>query len=134
MTDDVRAAAERWRQRIADPRWAVLNRPKTKADTAVLLDAYLADHPADNGDPLTPEWLLAAGLAADDLTWHGHGPATGYVLANRIGFRCCDGRWAAYLLSPDGFDGSEDWLVETPTRGHLRRLCAALDIPLPEGR
>ncbi len=106
------------------------------ADRNALAAAWLAEHPADDAEPITAEWLAALPTAfAVDLAWHGHGPETAWLAdgeSGRIGVRFCryEKAWEAYLCNADDFDGRERYLTAVPTRGHLRRLCAALGQPL----
>lgn len=83
-------------------------------------DAYLAEHPADSEQSVTEEWLRSVGFVA--------------------------GRMPKDLALPPivrgiSLAGDEYWLVRTypipsdhepKTRGHVRRLCSALGIPLKE--
>jgi hypothetical protein len=111
-------------------------------DQQAVARAYLAAH---DPTPTDADWLRSVGFAEVDLSWHGRCPVTGtmplpgYVIAEG-NYDCCtigvrwrtDGTVGAYRLSADGFDGSEDWLVDVPTRGTVRQLCRALGVPLRE--
>lgn len=161
MDDEMRGAAERLAEfaRIArqgtpnqapayrDAAYmAVYNgKPHSQlVDMATVAEAWLAEHPADAGEPVTPDWLAAVGFREVDLSWRktgmgnesepnaftiGGAPDVGY---DEFGVWAGDGKWAIYRISADGFDGSEDWLAWTPTRGDVRRLLVALGIPIQE--
>ena len=124
-------AAERLRQLEADPQ----NMPEEyrtcgmhEQPVAVICDradvsrAYLAEHPADDAEPLTISWLqsvllrcnvTAYGTLENDLFTFRSGP---------------DGAWAVWTWQMDR-DG-EACLVVVKTRGDVRRLAAALGIQL----
>lgn len=93
--------------------------------------AYLAEHPADDDMPVTTDWVMSLGFtnwegSDSEFEWADHW----FGLARR---NYGDGpEWLAYYLTADGFDGSESYLSHVPTRGHVRRLCAALNRPLKE--
>ena len=86
-----------------------------------LAKAYLAEHPADDEEPVTGDWLLSIGFEPD---------ATHLVL-RRFG-PDENGKIQVYLLD-------RRWLLHGTrikmlcTRGDVRRLCAALRVPLKEG-
>jgi len=109
--------------------------------------AYLAEHPADDAEPVTEEWFRSVGLTNPTLYSE---PDKGYYgdrvaalmfadkdsVPSRFGVMFSDGpdgwNWWACMVNADGFDGSQDYLCPAPTRGHVRRLCAALGITLTE--
>jgi hypothetical protein len=69
MTDDVRAAVERMRLGVLDPRhyaFPLQPRGQAQADAAVIVDAYLADHPADEDTPVDAGWLTGLPGAVPD--------------------------------------------------------------------
>lgn len=85
---------------------------------------YRAEHPADSDEPTTPEWLAAAGGAADSyggFVFSGRGSRPGLVIG--VTGNCC-------MISEAG----EDVVVipPQPTRGAVRALCRALGVPLAE--
>lgn len=77
-------------------------------DTIDLAEAYLAEHPADENEPITIEWLMEIGL--------------------------CDHRCVLDLFKePDGswFPKWHGWeLARIKTRAELRALCGFLQIKL----
>jgi hypothetical protein len=101
-----------------------------------LANAYLAEHPADDDEPITADWLRSVGAKEVDLSWRNdqfstHLPA--YVFGNgRFGVWGHEAAWSMYLLNADGFDGQEEHVTAVRTRGQLRRLCAALGITLTQ--
>jgi hypothetical protein len=90
---------------------------------------YQADHPADDDEPVTEEWLRAVGFVT-----HRQGVAIDMGLRSRGGpwlyFACCPG-----LVNPDWMfdDGRLLAAPDLNTRGHVRRLCEALGVPLRAG-
>lgn len=144
MTDDVRAAAERLARYIAG-RAEVLEQLEhlgrmppglrlSIEDTAAVANAYLAEHPADDGEPVTADWLQSVGFGRHMQ------PAANCDLSLQAGdFRLFVAvaipTRERYGFKPERWAVNEVWLPEaaTPaTRGHVRRLCAALGIPLTE--
>lgn len=80
----------------------------------VLAKAYLAEHPADDDEPVTAEWLESIGANSDDgLFFTGH-DAVDFELTEFEGTWHVDVGWRTICL------------VET--RGDVRRLLAALGI------
>ena len=98
-----------------------------------LARAFIADHPADDGEPVTEDWLVAAGFRLDALEpWRltigvpdGASPNERQV----FGVSLDD-----FSTAIECFTGDEETdmvcLRKMPTRGDVRRLCAALNIPL----
>ena len=136
MDNELRAAASRVRNSEAsginhhDIYGYSLN-----VDLAILGRAWLADHHADDGEPVTGDWLVSIGGVFTDLSWQrqppslGFGePSNGYIFAGSLGFRAGAG-WHAYHLDADGFSGSESYLCPVPNRGRARQLLSALGIP-----
>ena len=81
--------------------------------------AYLAEHPADDDEPVTEEWLLSVGFVHD---------ATHVVLRNWGPQR--NGNIQAYPNGKWWLNGTA--MIQMKTRGQVRRLCAALGIGLKE--
>jgi hypothetical protein len=79
--------------------------------------------PADDGEPVTEEWLRAVGATGDRplRIEHLNIRLVAYYLEG-----WCSGhaRWDWWL------NGNQ--IPAQPTRGHVRRLCAALGVPLNE--
>jgi hypothetical protein len=121
-SDELRAAAMRtvnaYAEKISE--WYLAKSRPAEADAFDLALAYLADHPADDAEPVTAEWLASVGFTAGkfprDLI---RGPVLRGVSS------AGDEYWAirTYPIPND----AKPW-----TRGHLRRLCAALGVPLTE--
>ena len=126
MTDDVRAAAERITRSVHE---AVYTGPLSLqgklADALIVADAVLAEHPADDGDPVTGEWLE---VVIPGFSLNAGGQMGGCVYDSyRVTAVRKDGGWGIVASVAEGEAG-----VLCPTRGHVRRLCAALGIPLTE--
>ena len=93
-----------------------------------LAKAWLAEHPADDAEPLTAEWLKSVGFTdrgerpGRSMAIH-HFPPTGeYMLTFKwIGATMI----LAYVFDSMVAESKRDW-----TRGDARRLCAALGIGL----
>ena len=90
--------------------------------------AYLSEHPADDCEAIDEEWLRSVGMAH----FRGEPDSSGLEISNGCtqisrGYR---GQWLV--------NGAElDDLSWPKTRGDLRRLAAALGVPLnevPEGK
>jgi hypothetical protein len=82
--------------------------------------AYLAEHPADEDEPVTAEWLQSMGWAE-----------FGLGIASQRGLFRSRLRFAFDLgvtLCMPGIESEGHQM----TRGELRRLCAALGVPLGE--
>ena len=99
----------------------------TARRACMLAESYLAEHPADDAEPVTEEWLLSVGFkrAEDDpvilvLPSTDTGRAMTYVTIEPCELR----------LEAD--DGGSIWIGER-TRGDVRRLCTALGIELKAG-
>ena len=90
-------------------------------DTAAgrLAKAYLADHPADDDEPVTEEWLCSVGAKKDDVSVFFPSPIQGVPA---IEFS----KEQAWLTNED-YAGVE---IKLKTRGDVRRLCAALGIEM----
>jgi hypothetical protein len=107
---DIQSAAERLRRHMADPNHRDTYHGKESTlvgDWATLARAYLAEHPADDGEAIQVAWLVSMGFEA--LDEHDSG-------------------W--FKQSPDGRE-MED-AAQLKTRGDLRLLCRALGILLTE--
>jgi hypothetical protein len=124
-TDELRDAAMRlvrWSE--SDPSGMFYD-AITEAEAVAMARAWLADHPADEDEPTTAEWLSQF-CSWDDLKWRGVVPKVAWVHRDdeRLGFRYTENGygWAAYYLTADLFDGSEQYLTMVPTRGHVRRF------------
>lgn len=106
--DELRAAADRF--------LAFDGTGNVMAEAFLLANAYVAEHPADDDEPITVEWLCVMGWELTDtrlelgpLSWHG--------FDNTMRIDC-------------------DILTSLPhitTRGDVRRLCKVLGIELKEG-
>lgn len=138
MSDDpIQAAAGRLRRwRAGEDPWAVygvadedhpnaLVRELADADRAVLADAYLAEHPADDAEPVTEEWLKSeVGMTVP--SWHTYEPRLLREVVDD------EGRWDMRLwwaIERRSFEiGGRT--VPVATRGDVRRLFSALGVEL----
>ncbi len=112
-------------------------------DAFAVATAWQLDHEADDAEPVTAEWLKAVGFTDDPDLWfvrdhHGgqaeamFAPAADPEYPSSRGVMNTGDGWGFYLTDADGFDGSQNYVCEVPTRGHVRRLCAALGVELKE--
>lgn len=86
-----------------------------------LAKAWLAEHPDDEGEPITPEWLLSAGA----IRWKTNSFAfLSRGLRLRMFFREHYERWVVFADQ----DESDVVLGNPKTRGDIRRLCKALEV------
>ena len=131
-TLELRAAAERLtdgRNRLEDWQGPTGDCADMRA-AIVLARAYIAANPADDGEPVTDEWLRSLGFSRHmqpAACCHLSIKTTTLTLT-RWQDKAGDGpiRW-----SVSGQDYS-DWLPHClwpVTRGQVRRLCAAIGIP-----
>ena len=118
---------------------AIMTSSATDADTR----AWLADHPADEGDDASPEWLCGIGAFHRPMQ-----PAGSHMVSTREAVEQDDGTVlpvvAIQFPPPPRGHRVPVWVVwvyghprclnECPTRQYVRRLCQALNIPLAEGR
>ncbi len=129
MTDAELRAAERVRRHAGQLGNAEI------ADRNTLVLAWLREHQADDGEAVTAEWLKAVGFVV--MTPYRDGDDT--VLVSPEGVTGHNLFWSE---NSDGWDNhtwhyGTDYLhsqtmPDQPTRGHVRRLCAALGITLQE--
>ena len=152
MIDDLRAAAERCRQWNAlGPNVSTRQRRAIypgsldlvqvnmarQRDLRALADAYLAEHPADDGEPVTEDWLRAVGFRdyVEPSEW-----SSSYLSLwtdrkeHNVAFLAV--HWAR-PSNPEGhYWSAQDCTLYKPahpkTRGDLRRLAVALGAPLTE--
>lgn len=82
--------------------------------------AYLAEHRADDDEPVTEEWLRGIGFEN----------SAGRLLLGKIQFTFFEG-WNAWWSFSDG-RGATRLIDDVKTRGSVRRLCRALGITLKE--
>jgi hypothetical protein len=123
VSDELRATAERLIKFVAMYRLHPQSH-KGLEDAQSVARAYLAEHPADDAEPLTEEWLRAAGFETRDGR---------LCLGARLQFTHCNG-WNAWW-GIDGLAYASSRLVNgLNTRGHVRRLCQCLGIALKESR
>lgn len=90
------------------------------------IDMVLAEHPADDDEAVTEEWLESVGFKHR-------------VLRSEFGYECMsiylkidnDDQW--FFGTDYGHEFDAEVMLKTPaTRGDLRRLCKALGIELKE--
>jgi len=93
------------------------------ADGFLLARAYLAEHPEDDGEPVTEEWLRSS------VGWI---PVEGSGYIGRDGIIFCKGSESVYSawlqISQYYYDMRR--IVRVETRGDVRRLCKALGVSL----
>lgn len=123
MSDEIKAAAERRRK------WRETHRGwyRQDMDSSILADAYLAEHPADDDEPVMEAWLRAVGF--ENCSFPDHGKP----LCIRFMRDCL---FAVYtngvtLISIRGMYAPAS---AVRTRGHVRRVCRALGVELKESK
>lgn len=116
MNDELKAAAERLRaDAYAD--WDYMDgiyaSDKQLEDRRLIAKAYLAEHPADNDEPITDSWLRKIGFQDMET---GLESQDHVVIVNAWGmdFTVCNGK------------------PKPETRGDVRRLAKALGLELKE--
>jgi len=125
MSDKLRAAAARLTGRAIEYYRKDRAVAQREIDIVDLAEAYLAANPVDDGDPVTEDFLDSCfpgrELSQEESWW--------LSLELWIG----SGTYG-YSLMHTGANGSGSFILvlDIPTRGGLRRLCAALGIPLTE--
>lgn len=118
---ELRAAAERLRDgaypAIDLPPWAT----RVYRDGAAVAAAWLAEHPADDAEPVTEEWLRSVGFSSrPNNRWLQIRTPQG-------------GRLDCWMASPL-WEFHDEAVAIPQTRGDVRRLCTALGIDLaPSG-
>ena len=120
MSNELQEAAKRWRRTKEVGEYAAYidcyyDSPHATvaafamADRELMADAYLAEHPEDDEEPVTEKWLDSV-----------FGP-------DGLEIQCHD-EWGQAIT---WFEGLGSVLIPMPkTRGDVRRLCKALGIPL----
>ena len=103
-----------------------INSPRLQWD-GDLWAVYLAEHPADDDEPVTAEWLESVGWEAYPDTgnrmWHSRS-----ATLIMIDLRNPGETWLCHGSSAHGWD----YITKSTTRGDVRRLCSALGIQLKE--
>lgn len=131
MSDDIRAAAERVRrwsnggesQRVVydftdevmdDFNYRMLENCATR-DLKLLAAAYLAEHPADDDEPVDMDWFNSVGFAIEiDL----------FAVRGILSFFRNSKGWNVTVVNSVPVNRGD------MTRGDVRRLCAALGVEL----
>jgi hypothetical protein len=119
MTDEVKAALKWWQDYGSKQRHPYSDSILEKV--ALLANAFAAEHPADDDEPVTVEWLLAEGFIRSEAF-------TGYLMLFFEG-KSKDSLFAKVFDEGIGiFSGpGREQLQFNPTRGQLRRLLSALE-------
>lgn len=133
MTNEQKAALERLRVASESNEACVsvygedwVTSKDVQRDAAVVVYLALAEHPADDDEPVTVEWFVKCGakvenrpegwVAVFEPAWHAHTSLFIY--------------WDGTVIAKNM--GHEARLNEVETRGDVLRLCRALGIPLNE--
>lgn len=118
MSDELRAAAER----ILDGDMPAVDQPLWIAKSIrELCRFYLREHPSDDSEPVTEEWLRAVGFRLMS-GW----PVWFFRESIEIRIRSEHDSEA----NPAPFLRIAGQRIFNPTRGDVRRLCAALGVAL----
>jgi hypothetical protein len=147
MSDSLQPALDRLRNAVASGiNYSEIYGYGPEHELAVLASAYLIEHPEDDGETVTREWLTSVGFTAydenerDPSKWlYFISPKSkeskgrsGPIVHLRIDpLYGCDG-WSIVEAGDEhtGLDSVQ--IPSCETRGDVRRLCAALSIPLKE--
>ena len=122
MSDDLRAA-ERLRGLVGCTAIDFENASRDcVADMWLLSSAYLAEHPADDGEAHDPPWLIAVGFAQPQ------GGFPGTLQLGNLRHSTLSRAW--FLVRP--CLERIPTVLQPKTRGDVRRLAAALGITLKE--
>ena len=114
---ELQAAADRWRMLGREAECGV--NEIWDADAKRLADAYIAAIQPDDDDMVTGEWLLSLGSRTRP---HARDPEVRfYSLGYVVDILHDKNGWRHYPSA-----------VPLPTRGHVRRLCAALSVVLED--
>lgn len=120
MTPELREAEGYFRAALADPDFDDGRVSRFIRHGWAVVKAYLAEHLADDAEPVTAEWL-----GGKEVVWQSEENTvsfyTGFAFGDPVG------RWCACI---NGAPYSQ--AVRVPTRGHVRRLCDVLGVPLKE--
>lgn len=134
---DVRAAAERLRQMRADSEAFDGGYPDNEdgrlqslCDHAILADAYLAEHPADDDEPVTEDFIRSLN---PPRYWEAGAEYVWPDVCLRYSLEICDGK-PPVLSAGFYIDGGDKpvYLPHIKTRGDVRRLCRALGVEVKE--
>lgn len=139
---DVKAAAERlrrvqanraaedvcWLSRVYDPLWNKgHSNGSWQQDQDLIVTAYLAEHPADEDEPITEEWLRGVGFS---ICAHWGAMAIGD--SDQIALEWDYGKWLIRWRRPSDRLTTDIPIPAPKTRSDLRLLCRALGITLEE--
>lgn len=112
MNEELKAAIERRRKYLGWKYYGAIS------DVLLLADAYLAEHPEDDDEPTTEEWLRESGF----VNYEGWP-------SSKIGLETLPGLYLSWNSAENTFR-LDECLCECFTRGDVRRLCSALGIEL----
>lgn len=158
MTDEQRAALARlrgnnavgigsdWQAWLTDWQVWLTNqlgtdvKPNVIADIIAAAELALAEHPADDGEPITKEWLKSLGFSDSGYSFiitgekdYGEDVARFRLACNGDDWTDGNCSWEFHLRSIELEEQGGMLPCEPKTRGDLRRLCRALGIELKEG-
>ena len=133
MTNELQAACERlpaheeWKKNGGQPPYGWGTRPmQIERDRQEVALAYLREHPTDDAEPVTVDWMRSNGRDNEgcfESEWqHSIAPMICVIS------RACAGGWEPCKLWLGGVQGR----LQEVTRGDVRRLCSALGIELKE--
>jgi hypothetical protein len=139
MKPEVKVAADRLRRAFGGKELmeVIYDVPKRLAfkkrddDLTHIAIAFLAEHPTDDDEPITAEWLHTTNgekFDSGEFVWFlkAHGPDF-----NECWISARPGGFCIVTLVP--MEGNSMWFsLEHQTRGHIRRIVAALGGSLKE--
>ena len=129
-SEELRAAAERIRRfKSGEHPFAIYGEDDAATqgwhDRKILAEAYIAEHPADDETGLSVEWMTAVGFRQTGAGWWRVGKHGRETLA--LDYHDNTESGDVFSLPTNRFMPLR---VLVATRGQLRRLCAALGVPL----
>ena len=126
MDTETKAALDRLRSEGQGenvyPSWFPDYDMEVRKDVRTLADAYLAEHPPDDDEPVTKEWLAAKGAIFHDV-WRFYLPACEL----HVSFSPTGGMWLARLNQEDERYEYLNISDSVPTKRQVRRLVSALE-------
>ena len=128
-TSELTDAAMRWAKRHEGVYDHIENAWQSVVDSDILATAWLAEHPEDDEEPITVEWIIVIWPEYRDgiEAWIIQEPKVKLVY-------CGGGDWSIYLMTTncDGLNDAEH-IRDVSSRGDVRAFCRGMGQPIKEG-